>query len=484
MIDPSRELFKWGPVDAKIIYIDIVMQAMPKCVGFLSVGWPDILLHIKDGKGIAVADYANVRNNGKILFTKHVLDEKELKKHYFEWNVVAGKLLSFEEMMDVNSLARMDDDNLKALFMSWFDIYMDFWVKGFLPELSNWGGEQLLKEKLIESNKENFIMLFERLSAPEDISFFQTEELDLLKIKLIEDEALQREKLKEHQRKYFWLNNSYGHVEVLDIPYFEKRLNAITKEQAVNLIDRITNFPKKTKEEKEQLIRKFNLSSEISKIGKGVSFCVWWQDLRKKYIFIANHYTRSLLEELSKRLKISLDELEAHTFPEIVDLISKNKRINYSERSKGFLEYFHEGGNHLEYFYGEVANEIIRRYTEVKIAKEIKEIRGTVVSLGHAKGKAKIILTPREIDKLKDGDVLVAPMTSPDYITAMRRASAIITDEGGMTCHAAIISRELGTPCIVATRIATKVLKDGDFVEVDAEKGLVRIIKKVAKWSK
>lgn len=69
-------------------------------------------------------------------------------------------------------------------------------------------------------------------------------------------------------------------------------------------------------------------------------------------------------------------------------------------------------------------------------------------------------------------------MTSPDYILAMRLASGIITDVGGLMSHAAIVSRELGIPCIVGTKIATKVLKDGDEVEVDADNGVVKIIKK------
>jgi pyruvate,water dikinase len=68
-------------------------------------------------------------------------------------------------------------------------------------------------------------------------------------------------------------------------------------------------------------------------------------------------------------------------------------------------------------------------------------------------------------------------MTTPDFVPAMRKAVAIITDEGGITCHAAIVSRELGKPCIIGTKIATKALKDGDVVEVDADNGVVRIIK-------
>jgi pyruvate,water dikinase len=85
-----------------------------------------------------------------------------------------------------------------------------------------------------------------------------------------------------------------------------------------------------------------------------------------------------------------------------------------------------------------------------------------------------VIHSPDEIDKVHDGDVLVTEMTTPDYVPAMKRAAAIVTDLGGRTCHAAIVSRELNIPCIIGTKVATKMFKDGDLVEVDAEKGIVR----------
>ena len=78
---------------------------------------------------------------------------------------------------------------------------------------------------------------------------------------------------------------------------------------------------------------------------------------------------------------------------------------------------------------------------------------------------------------LLPGEILVSPMTTPDFIPAMRKAGAIITDEGGITCHAAIVSRELKKPCIIGTRIATKILKNGDYVKVNATNGIIRIIK-------
>ncbi|MDE2037938.1 MAG: hypothetical protein KGI69_01800 [Patescibacteria group bacterium] len=108
--------------------------------------------------------------------------------------------------------------------------------------------------------------------------------------------------------------------------------------------------------------------------------------------------------------------------------------------------------------------------------EDLKEIKGVPASKGKAKGPIKLVLYKEQIKTVKEGDILVTEMTSPDFVPAMKRSAAIITDEGGITCHAAIASRELGKPCIIGTKIATQVFKDGDLVEVDADRGLVRKI--------
>lgn len=78
---------------------------------------------------------------------------------------------------------------------------------------------------------------------------------------------------------------------------------------------------------------------------------------------------------------------------------------------------------------------------------------------------------------MKEKDILVSFATNPNLMPAIRKAAAIVTDEGGLTCHAAIVSRELGIPCVVGTKIVTQILKDGDKVEVDARKGIVKKLK-------
>ena len=108
-------------------------------------------------------------------------------------------------------------------------------------------------------------------------------------------------------------------------------------------------------------------------------------------------------------------------------------------------------------------------------------LSGASASPGIGTGPCKILKSPKEISKVKTGDILVAKMTSPDYVPAMKKAVAIVTDEGGMTSHAAIVSRELGIPCIVGTKTATKTLKDEQIVTVDGSKGFVYIGGKVKK---
>ncbi len=100
-------------------------------------------------------------------------------------------------------------------------------------------------------------------------------------------------------------------------------------------------------------------------------------------------------------------------------------------------------------------------------------VRGLGASPGMAAGTVKIVLDIDELDKIKDGDIMVTTMTTPDMVPAMRRASGIVTDEGGVTCHASIISRELGIPCVVGTGDATTTLKENTGVTLDGKKGLV-----------
>ena len=186
-----------------------------------------------------------------------------------------------------------------------------------------------------------------------------------------------------------------------------------------------------------------------------------------------------LLKDIALRLHLSLKQIRFMAYWEIPNALKKgnfnegilNKRIKFSILYKK---------NNKNYIYtGEKAKKFL---SNIKIEKEKKvltnKLSGTCACVGKTKGKVKIINLPEEMGKMNEGDIMVSHTTFPSLVPAMKKASAIITDDGGITCHAAIVAREMKKPCIVGTKSATHILKDGDLVEVDAENGLVKKIKK------
>lgn len=122
--------------------------------------------------------------------------------------------------------------------------------------------------------------------------------------------------------------------------------------------------------------------------------------------------------------------------------------------------------------------EALKQFTET-IEHKIEEtdtLKGQVACKGVVRGIVRVVLDHHNDKGFIDGDVLVTSMTRPEFVPIMKKAGAVITNEGGVTCHAAIVSRELKIPCIIGTKIATQVLKDGDLVEVDADNGVIKKI--------
>jgi pyruvate, water dikinase len=135
------------------------------------------------------------------------------------------------------------------------------------------------------------------------------------------------------------------------------------------------------------------------------------------------------------------------------------------------------GDKELKLYAGRQAEAFIRKYVEPEKRLKIhKEFQGECAYRGKIRGLVKLVFNSSDMVKVKDGDILVSPATNPNLLPAMKKCGAIITDKGGITAHAAIVARELKKPCIIGTKIATKVLKDEMMVEVDADKGIVKII--------
>lgn len=199
-----------------------------------------------------------------------------------------------------------------------------------------------------------------------------------------------------------------------------------------------------------------------------------------------HHDAKKVLEriilQLSKRSKIKKNGLY-YLFPEeLKALLGNKKEYKYilekiSQRKKLFVTTNVPGTYSI--FEGKKARLLMKEYmpAQEEQVKPTDALKGMPASPGKARGKVRVILLHSQFKDFKKGEVLVALQTMVNFVPLMKKSSAIITEFGGMTSHAAVVSRELRVPCIVSVKGVTKILKNGDLVEVDADKGVIRNIK-------
>jgi len=204
---------------------------------------------------------------------------------------------------------------------------------------------------------------------------------------------------------------------------------------------------------------------------------VFLRDYRDMIRQKLNLELRKLYSEIGLRLGLSVERVAILTNDEIMYHLKNNLKFSTAEAKRREEAYLlMQKGSWVNIYSGLEAKKKFNKELGLKKGTFEREIRGIMGSQGIARGRVKIIYTNRDLSKIKRGDILVAAMTRQDFVPVMKKAKAIITDEGGVICHAAIIARELKIPAIVGTKNATQILKDGDLVEVDANHGVVKII--------
>jgi len=291
------------------------------------------------------------------------------------------------------------------------------------------------------------------------------------------------------------------------IKFKEENLNEMSNEEFIKFLDRFLeiggkavkiyteteffHFIKIEEEIKKYIEGKMNFEEIFSKEEELINFP---EDIRKlaDYIIDMQEFKfelRKMMNEVwmgESSLLSSIifqfikrtgrEDSPNMTIEEIKDCLN-GKSIDVSERaSYCYLSWDNEKDKLILYS----GTEAYKKIKELERDIPKNEVIGNIACKGYVKGIAKVIQfslnTEKEIHKVEKGDILVASTTGPEMMIAIQKASAIVTDEGGMMSHAAIVSREFGIPCIVGTKYATDIFKDGDLIEVNANNGVVRKI--------
>ena len=181
-----------------------------------------------------------------------------------------------------------------------------------------------------------------------------------------------------------------------------------------------------------------------------------------------------IFKEIGRRHGLTRNQLHCASLSELVGML-QGKPLDVSvlnRRFSGFTFYWSDEGQ--AFLYGDEQSAFLKKNELHQDISFSDELRGQVACPGVVKGRVKIVMTAVDNSKVIHGDILVSLATNPDLLPAMHRARAFVTDMGGITSHAAIVAREMNKPCVIGTKFASKVLKDGDFIEVNATEGWVR----------
>ena len=365
-----------------------------------------------------------------------------------------------------------------ALF---FESLMTLWENSLYIDLLD-PFENRIIDFIFGSNKPNKHDL-NILMSPDEPSYYQKYQTDLLTaVGRIRKERYSKKCIQacavKLSKKYYWQNNDYEKVEFLGEAYFQKEIEyALKHKEEIRRIEDSMRNMRATKTRKAALIKLYKLKGKSLLYLTFFNWVTVHRDDRKKFNQISNYILVRISENVSRELGIDR-ELLAYALPsELPDIIKDKKSVlaNLNERRKSGLAFFPKKNQKLEVLSGKIVLDYLAILEATVSASEIK---GATASPGKIIGTAKIVLNQNDFAKVEKGDVIVASMTRPEYVPIMKKASAIITDEGGITCHAAIVSRELNLPCITGTQIATRALQDGDLIDVNADHGLIKIIRR------
>jgi phosphohistidine swiveling domain-containing protein len=384
-------------------------------------------------------------------------------------------------------ISKLDDSELVRAYETWSSAYCDQWAIALIADSWNLHSEELLLPRLRSAlrkagREEELPKIFPILTAPVDMSFAAGEEAQLWSILAAIPQGERhtaegvlraaKEKLDAHAKAYHWIQNSYLRATRLGAADFARMLAGMASKDPGVEIARITSSPLRARENKQRVVRELALDEEMRTLLSLTETITIWQDTRKRNNLIGDAFMQLFLDELCARKGWQAQECSGISCLEFEDaLTGKMEPDVIFERSKAlFSLYTHDG---IQVTTGA---EAARLFSAVSGAKEhtVADLRGMCASSGSAQGIARIVRETKDIPKMRKGDILISGMTRPELVPAMKIAAAVVTDEGGITSHAAIVSRELGIPCVVGTRSATSVFKDGDLVEVRADHGVVR----------
>ncbi len=419
---------------------------------------------------------------------------RDLDRNIMAWS---RKLIDFADAVDRMPLATYTNKKLWRLYQKHDKIHTKLYTYGWMPvavDLYHNNFTNRLKAYLrtVCHGADEVEEVFIALTSPTKKTIVAEEREDFLRIYAAHRAELKTyasapplsrispelaRALAAHAEQWGHLGYIYaGNHPVFGPEYYVKEMAEIAESgiDGKKLLQKDAQYLAHTRKRKRELEQKLRISPTYRRLfDSAADFAISKLFRRHAQLFSLHRLHRSLLAEIAKRLKLTRYEVQFMLKDEVRDALLKGRvnRKTIKERTRRCV-YYAEAGKEIIYI-GSRAERIAKKVA-VSIAGNVTEIKGQTAQPGIARGMVKKIFRAKDMKKMNKGDILVSIATDPDVVPAMKKAAAIVTDQGGITAHAAIVSRELGIPCVIGTKLATRVLTNADTVAVDATRGIIK----------
>lgn len=448
--------------------------------------------------GIVFIDMES-REKAKNKQLKSAIENPRYVKHRKELtDMYARQLLEFcEKNLSEENVRESDKEKLWQLYNEFREIYTKYEFYNSIWFIISDDLQRIVLDKLGDMGCRDFDEIQTLVTCPYQ-SFANKEKIDLLRAAL---EIDKNEKLKsfvkaakwdefrasscfnllvELKEKYYWI--PFGHIgpELYDEKRYFERLRDIFifSSEIQTELNGAEEFYPSVRKKQEGILTKYDVDVETRRLFNDLHVLALMQDERKELIARTHiPWVRNLMGKIGSFFGLSGEEA-AELYPSVIENCLLTGKVDLDLYKQ---EREQEGVKNVKLTepdgYTVYLEDDAQKFLDIILSESVvSELSGMCACSGKVVGRVKVLRDANDWHKMEKGDILVTTMTTPDFLPYMEKATAIVTDEGGVTCHAAIVSREFNIPCVVGTDVATETLKDGDMVEVNADEGKVRRI--------
>lgn len=422
------------------------------------------------------------------------LNEEYAKKYFEGVTLMLSKSYSPLQKIEHKKLDSVSDEDLLHLIQDATRYIVE--IFGYYlasQQQCTIGIEEKIQHELSEFiPKDKISEMFALLCTPSESTSIRDEEVAwntlLLRSKTQNLDLISNEihnSLFEHYEKFHLIHLGDGEVPHDSDYYFAKfeEDRIISETELLKKLSTLKEIGVKIQREKTQAITKYSIPPSITVVTDMLAHIGHVRlEMRIGGWMPVLYFSQDLIKEAGKRFSIEQELILSATCEEIYNLLETGKidKTVLKERNKSYLYLI--DGVEAKVYAGKEADAIFRKLSPSENIEGVDEVNGSVAMKGIVRGRAVIYHWGEDINaKLKTmthDAILIAGQTRPQLMPLIVKSKGIVTDEGGITSHAAIVSRELRIPCIIGTKIATQVIKDGDFIEVNAEIGVVKILQR------